>query len=948
MPGVEFEHVDLSAAGSGRVVRDLTLSVGGGELLILLGDQAEMVVRAARGDESIRVDRGVLRIGSQVVNSVPGGERDIETAANYGIDPNLTVADSLARPLLAAGAPTAVADDHVRRAAEALGLSSLLNRRLRVLSPVQRRQVAMGRVVLRPPAALVEVGAAPELARGLAGFLTEADLAFAERAPAILLSATSTLDLGPGMAAAVLDAGRLVQRGSLDALRAAPASLAVAAAVADGPLISVRGAVVQGRLKVAGRFLDVPGLLRTDGAVNVVLPSNSVLEPGQSVRKGLAVLRGALGRGPHDRVRSLELNVVGERVEVALDPRLALVFDAETGSSRLFRPAGRERAAASAGRGTCVNLGFAHADDAGRIVEPRALKPGERLWLWVELGPRRRGAVPGDTESIDPDVLRGLDEVEVVLFPDSPLEVTPDAGRLAVARPGPFPVVTPAARPPEAGALAARRLFFRLSAPAEPGSYRLRCAVYAKGLLLHVEQLTVVVGLESRPISVRTTFRLARDLATVDQQAIGVHRLSVYANASPDGSHDFSFHSGEVDTPFTHQVRVDDSTLGTVLRQARGALQEAGWGTKTEFTGEESRYDTQARSGFAPDLAGDDLIELARCGYHLWNAFAGFFDDAASTDVWLDSNPRESLRALMLAPGGVVQLAPIHDPDRIMPLQLLYDRRLDAPGNNLALCTAGGHWIGSGPGTELPCLTGCSEPDDANRVCPAGFWGLRHLVSITPAPRDVCRRGLPPRVRLAGPLRGLAGFTTDERVIAAGDGHEERIRALLGADCVAYSREDLEAALAAGPAQILYLLCHVTNHETAPRLVVGPTDGPGIDYTTLVDMWRFTLCAGSPLVVLNACASAAPSPERLLSLVRGFLERGAAGAVGTETTVFVTLAVPFAEHLLQSYIEGVALGEAIRRARVDMLRRGNPLGLTYLAFGLPELAVVPERSGGAS
>ena len=177
---------------------------------------------------------------------------------------------------------------------------------------------------------------------------------------------------------------------------------------------------------------------------------------------------------------------------------------------------------------------------------------------------------------------------------------------------------------------------------------------------------------------------------------------------------------------------------------------------------------------------------------------------------------------------------------------------------------------------------------------------------------------------------------------AAGD-HESRIKALLKFDRAAYSRDEFKAKLDTVPAQVLYLLCHVTNHDTVPELVIGPIDGPGITYATLVDLWTPNLCSGSPLVVLNACDSAAPSPERLLGLVTGFLRRGAAGAIGTEITVFVSLAVPFAEHFLQSFVNGVQLGEAIRRARIAMLARGNPLGLAYIAFGLPQLALLPDE-----
>ena len=179
----------------------------------------------------------------------------------------------------------------------------------------------------------------------------------------------------------------------------------------------------------------------------------------------------------------------------------------------------------------------------------------------MEIGPRAAGAVKGHVQPIDPKVLKKLDEVEVVLFPDEGLSVSPDPamGRLGVTASGSFRVRQAASTPPQAGQLKARRLFFMLTTPAEPGSYRLRCAVYAKGLLLHVERLTVVVGPSRRSISARTTFRLVRDLAAVDQSEIHEHRLSIYANAQPDGSHAFSFRGADGESTFTYQLRLDDS-----------------------------------------------------------------------------------------------------------------------------------------------------------------------------------------------------------------------------------------------------------------------------------------------------------------------------------------------------------------------------------------------------
>lgn len=969
MSRVELVNVGLSAVGGGQLLHDLDLTADEGEFLVLLGDQrsARAVLKAVKGDGDVSIDRGTVRIDSRVVNEVPGGERDVAAlSGSDALSPDLTVAQNLIRRLASARLPAPERQRRVNTAAAELGLTPLLDRKLEGLSGGERQVVALLAGFLRDQGVLVQLDANEAPLATLAERWRELSAVLDETGPAALTVAQSARGLDPALSVAVMGAGRLLQRGVVSEVRAAPANLAVAAAVADEPLVVVPGILEHGRIRVGPHLIDVPGLQPVPRAtgprpLDVVVGSSSLLGPDERPGPEAAVIPGVLHEGLDSGVRRLDLSRAGQgEVQLAIDPAHVQLFEPGGGfvpvtrlpiageSVTLVAPpsaAGSEPSPAEQRR-TYVNVGFAAADDARHVVEPSHLDPGERLWLWVEIGPRVEGAISGDVQPMDPEVVKDLDEVEVVLFPDEGLSLAPDPplARLGMTNPGPFRVRQAAAVPPEAGPMAGHRLFFTLTAPEKPGDYRVRCAVYAKGLLLHVEQLTVVVGPSRHSTSARTTFRLVRDIAAVDHGEIREHRLSIYANAQPDGSHDFSFRGADGQRLLTRQLRLDDSTVGNSLRLAREALHRASWGSDNEYAGQSSRYDKYPAVGFAPGLAAADLIDLARWGYYLWVRFAKKLpgdEDAAAQGPAVDR--LDELRTLMRAPGGAVQLAPIEEPDRIVPIHLFYDRPLDADNPKaLMLCSSGAAWIGSSE-DELPCLEGCSEPDDDTRVCPAGFWGLRHSVAVTPSPEDVCHQGLPGKVSRSNGLRGIAGFTTDTKVLGAAAGHEARIAALLKVDRVVYSREEFKADLETVPAQVLYFLCHVGDHKRNPHLVLGPTGGPGIGYTTLVDLWKPRLCSARPLVVLNACNSAAPSPERLLSLVRGFLERGAAGAIGTEVTVFVSLAAPFAEHFAQSFVSGVALGEAIRRARVAMLAKGNPLGLAYLAFGLPQLELVSDE-----
>ena len=120
-----------------------------------------------------------------------------------------------------------------------------------------------------------------------------------------------------------------------------------------------------------------------------------------------------------------------------------------------------------------------------------------------------------------------------------------------------------------------------------------------------------------------------------------------------------------------------------------------------------------------------------------------------------------------------------------------------------------------------------------------------------------------------------------------------------------------------------------------PFLVLGPPDSDGLDSAYLVDeeiVWGDP--PPRPLVFINGCHTTALGPEELGDLVGGFVkDANAVGVIGTEVTVFEPLACTFAESMLATFLAGtMTVGAAIRRARFDLLRARNPLGLVYVPF----------------
>ncbi|NDA54849.1 MAG: ATP-binding cassette domain-containing protein, partial [Betaproteobacteria bacterium] len=84
--------------------------------------------------------------------NMPPKERDIAMVfQNYALYPHMTVRDNMGFSLMLAKKDRATIEDRVGKAADILGLKSLLDRYPRQLSGGQRQRVAMGRAIVRDP-----------------------------------------------------------------------------------------------------------------------------------------------------------------------------------------------------------------------------------------------------------------------------------------------------------------------------------------------------------------------------------------------------------------------------------------------------------------------------------------------------------------------------------------------------------------------------------------------------------------------------------------------------------------------------------------------------------------------------------------------------------------------------------------------------------------------------
>jgi multiple sugar transport system ATP-binding protein len=155
--GVAFERVSKIYADGTRAVNQLQLEVTDGEFMVLVGPSGcgkTTALRMVAGLEEI--SEGALKIGERVVNHVPPRDRDIAMVfQSYALYPHLSVYDNIAFGLKLKKTPKEEVRQRVQKAAQLLGLEEHLDRKPRALSGGQRQRVAMGRAIVRQPAAFL-------------------------------------------------------------------------------------------------------------------------------------------------------------------------------------------------------------------------------------------------------------------------------------------------------------------------------------------------------------------------------------------------------------------------------------------------------------------------------------------------------------------------------------------------------------------------------------------------------------------------------------------------------------------------------------------------------------------------------------------------------------------------------------------------------------------------
>jgi multiple sugar transport system ATP-binding protein len=275
MAGIVLDRVTKIYGTGQKAIDDVSLEIEDGEFMVLVGPSGcgkSTLLRMVAGLEDS--SSGRIQIGDRDVTDLAPRDRDIAMVfQNYALYPHLTVRQNLGYALKIRHTPKDEIKSRVGEVARVLGLHELLERKPAQLSGGQRQRVAMGRAMVREPAAFLMdeplSNLDAKLRVGMRAELSRLHIRLGVTTLYVTHDQIEAMTLGQRVA--VMRDGVIQQLDSPQALYKSPTNLFVAAFIGSPAMNLVEANVSNGTVEFGGLQIPLDPARRPEATGKVIV-----------------------------------------------------------------------------------------------------------------------------------------------------------------------------------------------------------------------------------------------------------------------------------------------------------------------------------------------------------------------------------------------------------------------------------------------------------------------------------------------------------------------------------------------------------------------------------------------------------------------------------------------------------------------------------------------------
>jgi multiple sugar transport system ATP-binding protein len=270
MATVALKNIAKTYDGRSFVIKDASFDINHGEFVVLVGPSGcgkSTLLRMIAGLEEI--SKGDMFIDEVRVNDLPPKDRNIAMVfQNYALYPHMTAYQNMAFGLKLKRIKKSAIDRQVRRAAEILEITELLDRKPKAMSGGQRQRIAIGRAIVRDPKVFLFDEPLSNLDAKLRVQMRVELQKLHQRLQTTMVYVThdQTEAMTLGERIIVLKDGDIMQIGSPMKLYNEPDNMFVAGFIGSPPINFIQGKIIEGEgLRFVNQGLGIEFALQEEG-----------------------------------------------------------------------------------------------------------------------------------------------------------------------------------------------------------------------------------------------------------------------------------------------------------------------------------------------------------------------------------------------------------------------------------------------------------------------------------------------------------------------------------------------------------------------------------------------------------------------------------------------------------------------------------------------------------